>query len=332
MGTGHVMRCLALAQAWQDAGGQAVFAMVEAPPTIRQRLLAENMEVAMLESLAGSEDDAKGVGELAKRHAATWAVVDGYQFGAAYQREVKASGQKLLFVDDNGHADHYAADIVLNQNAHANEGLYPNREPYTQLLLGPRYVLLRREFKQWRNWTREIARIGRKVLVTMGGSDPDNVTARIINALELLKMQGLHAVVVVGGSNPHFENLRRPPGHSNVRLQIDVPNISELMAWADVAVSAAGTTCLEMCLLGLPAMLISLAENQRPIAHELGRTHCAIYIGESSNVTAENVASKLEWFLLSPEIRATCSRSGRELVDGQGAPRVVSVIQNHSAE
>jgi spore coat polysaccharide biosynthesis predicted glycosyltransferase SpsG len=97
MGTGHFMRCLAIAQAWQDAGGQAVFAVVDGLPAIRQRLLAENMELATLESPAGSEEDANSLAQLARRHAATWVVVDGYQFGAAYQQQVKALGPKLLF-------------------------------------------------------------------------------------------------------------------------------------------------------------------------------------------------------------------------------------------
>ncbi len=324
MGTGHVMRCLALAQAWQDAGGQPVFAMAEGSLALRQRLLAENIEVAALEASPGSEDDAKRVAELAQHCAASWVVVDGYQFGAAYQRQLKAAGVKLLFIDDHGHARHYCADLVLNQNAHAREGFYAKREPYTRLLLGPRYAMLRREFARWHGWKREIPSAGRKVLVTMGGSDPDNATARVVEALGLVRMEGLEAVVVVGGSNPHRDSLQALAARcgSNISLRSDVTNMAELMAWADVAVSAAGTTGWEMCALGLPAILVALAPNQNPIGQELKRRGIALYLGADADVTSQEIAEQLQGLVASAERRDEMSRRGRELIDGFGAARV----------
>jgi UDP-2,4-diacetamido-2,4,6-trideoxy-beta-L-altropyranose hydrolase len=322
------MRCLALAQAWQDAGGRVVFAMTQVSPAVRDRLLSENMEISELETSPGSADDAGRVAALARLYAATWVVVDGYHFGGAYQRELRAAGPKVLLIDDNGHAGPYSADLVLNQNAHAGESLYRDREPYTQLLLGPRYAMLRREFASWRDWKREISPVGRKVLVTMGGSDPDNVTARVIQALNLVKTEGLEATVVVGGSNPHYETLQKAAeGFAGaIRLQRDVSNMPELMAWADVAISGAGTTCSEMCVLGLPAILIDLAENQRPIALALERRVIAIHIGGSADVTPAAIADKLEWLLFSTENRAAMSCRARLLVDGRGSGRVLSSV------
>jgi UDP-2,4-diacetamido-2,4,6-trideoxy-beta-L-altropyranose hydrolase len=333
MGTGHVMRCLALAQAWQDSGGRAVFAMADAPRSLRERLLAEKMDVAPIEASRGGGDDVRKVAELAGRHAASWVVVDGYHFGAAYQRDLKAAGLKLLFVDDHGHAGHHSADLVLNQNVYADRSFYQDTEPYTRLLLGPRYVLLRREFARWGEWKREIAPVGGKVLVTMGGSDPGNITARVIEALGLVRVEGLEATVVVGGSNPHSDFLRRAVARfvGKIHIQKDVPNMPELMAWADVAVSAAGTTCWELCLLGLPAILIDLAENQRPIAEALTWKKCAIHLGGTSEVATEKMAASLEWLLLSPATRTAISRRARELVDTNGAIRVVSAIRTGNA-
>ncbi len=191
-------------------------------------------------------------------------MLDGYQFDVEYQRQLKAAGVKLLIVDDTGHAGAYAADLVLDQNVHATEDFYARRESYTQLLLGPRYALLRREFKPWRSWKREISPVARKVLVTVGGSDPDNVTLRVIRALRLLAEDNLEATVVVGGSNPHGHELEREvqSGGNALRLVRDVPDMPQLMADADVAISAAGITTWEMCFLGLPAVLIDVAENQ----------------------------------------------------------------------
>src|SRR5580704_4132175 len=155
MGPGHVMRCLGLAQAWQDAGGDVVFAMAGPTPAIEARLRAEHIEIVSLEVTAGSGQDAARVGELAHSRRPEWIVVDGYQFDDKYQCSVKQARTKLLFVDDNGHCSHYAADLVLNQNVHADEKSYRHREGSTRVLLGTRYAMLRREFTTWRQWRRE---------------------------------------------------------------------------------------------------------------------------------------------------------------------------------
>src|SRR5215472_2343913 len=268
MGTGHVMRCLALAQAWQDEGGDVLFAMAQRQSAIEARLLSEGVRVVAVEAEAGTSQDVAETIGLACQHGAHWVVVDGYQFDAKYQAEVKRAGLKVLFVDDSGHARDYSADIVLNQNAHASCEIYASRHAHTRLLLGPRYALLRREFRGQRDLHGKITEQARRVLVTMGGSDPENLTLRAIEALELINVDRLEAVVVVGGSNLHASSLRAAvaKSHKNIRLLTDVSNMSESMKWAEVAVSAAGSTRWEMCFFGLPAVLIDFAPNQTPVA------------------------------------------------------------------
>ena len=210
--------------------------------------------------------------------------MDGYQFDVEYQRAVKAAGLKLLVIDDTGHMGAYVADMVLDQNAHADENLYQHRENYTRLLLGSSYALLRRESNAWREWNRKIAPDGRKVLVTIGGSDPDNLTLIAIRAMRMVAEGKLEATVVVGGSNPYGDQIEaeiRGTGGS-IRLLKNVSDMPELMADADVAISGAGSTCWEMCFLGLPAIVIDVAENQRPIAQELDRRGIAIHLGSGA--------------------------------------------------
>ncbi|MBE3120100.1 MAG: UDP-2,4-diacetamido-2,4,6-trideoxy-beta-L-altropyranose hydrolase, partial [Candidatus Atribacteria bacterium] len=134
IGTGHVMRCLALAQAWQEKGGRATFVMTTETPAVEARLASEGMQVTHLVTQPGSPEDAQQTVGLAQQREAVWIVVDGYYFGADYQQTIKRAGLRLLFVDDYGHAGHYYADLVLNQNIYANESLYPKREPHTRLL------------------------------------------------------------------------------------------------------------------------------------------------------------------------------------------------------
>src|SRR5215216_4793334 len=151
IGTGHIMRCLALAQAWQAQGGAVTFATMKTlPDALQTRLQNEHIVLHLLDTKPGSADDAAQTAALAASLGAA-VVVDGYHFGGDYQYTLKSAGLKLLFIDDNVHADHYYADFVLNQNIYANEAMYANREPRTILLLGPRYVLLRLEFWRWRD-------------------------------------------------------------------------------------------------------------------------------------------------------------------------------------
>jgi UDP-2,4-diacetamido-2,4,6-trideoxy-beta-L-altropyranose hydrolase len=332
IGTGHVMRCLALAQAWCDAGGGAIFAMAEATPAVKERLRSEGFEVMRVAVRVGSAADAEETARLAHKQGASWVVVDGYEFGAEYQASLKNRRLKVLFIDDNGHVGHYSADLVLNQNAHAREAFYPSRDASTRLLLGPRFVMLRREFTEWRGWKQKIPAVAHRFLVTMGGSDPDNVTERVLRAI--LGEPSLNATVVAGGSNPHLPKLRElvAGARRDVQLIENVTNMPELMASSDVAISGAGTTSLEMCFLGLPALLIVLAQNQRFAAEELNRRGVAINLGEGAEIQRSTLSAYLTRLVNSPDTRKAMSERGRELVDGRGAERVVRALHTNTLQ
>jgi len=322
MGTGHVMRCLALAQAWLGAGVDVTFAMAEATPSIEARLRIESIQVIRLAVAAGSLEDTAQTADLAHKQNAQWVVVDGYQFDAHYQSQLRSSGLKVLFVDDNGEAAPYSADLVLNQNLHASEGMYRDREAHTRLLLGPRYILMRREFGFWRKRKIEIAERARRILVTMGGSDPDNVTEQVLQVL--LAEKELELTVVVGGSNPHLASIEAAIAGANgsVRLLKDVGDMPSLMVWADLAVAGAGTTSWEMCMMGLPTALCVLAPNQERIAGELARLGAALNLGYPCRAPKSKTAESLRELVRSEEKRTRMSERSRQIVDGRGAERV----------
>lgn len=330
IGTGHVMRCLALAQAWQDVGGRAVFAMAESLPAIDERLSSEGMQVVHVSQAAGSGDDERQTTELARLQNADWVVLDGYRFEAEYQQRIKSAGKRLLVVDDLGEVRHYFADLVLNQNVHGEDAMYEKREPLTRLLTGARFVLLRREFTELQERAREIPPIGRKVLITMGGSDPENITAMVISACGLVDVKGLEVTVLVGGGNPHLAELKELATKigCEIRIVSNPQSVIEYMQRADVAVAAAGATCWEMCFLGLPAILIVTAENQRLGAQELGRQEIAVHMGMAKEVTEENIAAELQSLLVSRSRRDVMSRAGRRLVDGRGVERVLTAMRS----
>lgn len=329
IGTGHVMRCLALAQAWADAGGNAVFAMADATPAVEERLRNEGFEVARLAARVGSAAEAEETAQLAHQHGASWVVVDGYEFGAEYQADLKSRGLKVLFIDDNGHAAHYSADLVLNQNAHAREEMYGKRATGTRLLLGSRYTLLRNEFTVYRDWERNVPERGTRVLLTMGGSDPKDLTPGILSAIADLSIDGLQIRVVVGGSTENrsgvAEEAEKYPGR--VEVMSNVANMAELMAWADLAIAGAGTTCWEMCLLGVPAILVVVAENQKFIARQLAQMGAAVNAGPAELIDCSALAQVTAELLENRDRRLNMSQSARQLVDGKGSERVLEMMQ-----
>lgn len=328
------MRCLALVQACQDAGGSASFVMAMKAQAVEARLALENMEVIHLSAQPGSRDDAVQTADLARKMGASWVVVDGYHFGADYQRMIKDAGLRLLLIDDTGQADHYYADIILNQNLHAHESLYSKREPYTRLLLGTRYVLLRREFLKWRGWKRVIPEVARKVLVTLGGADLHNVTLQVIQALqwEWVEVKALEAMVILGGSNPHYEKLQGALRHSRIpiRLENNVMEMPDLLAWADMAVSAGGTTCWELAFMGLPGLILILADNQRSIVEELGKRGGAVNLGWHADLSAGQIACAVRQLSENADLRSKIARCGRQLVDGEGGIRTARALLNDS--
>jgi UDP-2,4-diacetamido-2,4,6-trideoxy-beta-L-altropyranose hydrolase len=325
IGTGHVMRTLALAQAFQDQGGQAVFITCCAGTSLGQRLVSEGVMVEPVKELRGSAEDALNTVCLARDAGADWIIADGYDFGCEFQRLIKEAGLYLLLVDDFGSLECFNSDIVMNQNPSARESMYSSRGPDCRLLLGTDYALLRRDFLRLKGWRREITETGKRLLVTMGGADSENVTSHVLSELRNLEIDGLEITVVAGGANRHYEKLldMTQSRDERIRLICDVKDMSELMVWADVAISAGGSTCWEMAFLGLPNLILVLADNQAESAAELERLGVSINLGRPACSTGDILRENLGALLLSQEKRAAMSSRGRLLVDGNGPGRVL---------
>jgi UDP-2,4-diacetamido-2,4,6-trideoxy-beta-L-altropyranose hydrolase len=332
IGAGHLMRCLALAQASQAEGGQATFLSRCDSPALRQRVTDEGVDLVSLPAAHPDPTDWQTTSRFINGLKPDWLVIDGYHFTPDYQTSARATGVRVLVIDDTAHLLRYDADIVLNQNLGAEKLQYPcDRD--TNLLLGTRYVLLRGEFLKWRGWQREIPQEARKVLVTMGGSDPDNVTLTVIKALLRLDRTDLTARIVVGAANPHAESLRKGIEAAKERFELltNPSGMPELMAWADVAVTAGGSTCWEMALMGLPMLVLTLAENQYGTAEELEAHKAAISLGSAKSVDRTRVSEVLGKLLVDKERRRSLSSQAQRLVDGDGASRVMSVLRGEEA-
>ena len=329
IGTGHVMRCLALAQAWQEMGGMATFLFAAENPALETRLIEEGMHVAHIAAQPGSAEDVQQTVRLTRQKQAAWVVVDSYHFGSEYQHALKAKGLRIFWIEDYGHAEYYAADWVLNQNIHADESLYRNRISYTRLLLGPRYALLRQEFLKWRGWRRSIPAVARKVLVTMGGGDTASLGTQVLEALNLIPGP-LEVRCVLGMTMPLPPRLirARETSRHTVRILQNVKNMAEEMVWADLSINAGGSTCWELCCLGVPMIVLVTSPDQRFNALALEQMGSALSLGEWNKEEGhEQLADYVRQLLGNPQRRVKMSSQARELVDGQGAVRVAQSLR-----
>ena len=328
-GSGHVMRCLALAQAWKRLGGNVIFGVAQGIDVIVDRLVSEGMQVLQIPCGVEREgEDAGFVKRFVSRRRDLFAVVvDGYHFGARYIKIVKETGKKVLCIDDYGHASQYVADWILNQNIYAMENFYAAREPGTTLLLGLEYALLREEFVLKRKKDCNSA-IVKNILVTFGGSDPDNVTLRVMKALIPFCSMGVKIQVIVGPSNPNKKHLEKFVSglEATYTLVSAVNDMASFMNRADLAICAGGTTCWELAYFGVPFVTIPLDENQEKGCSWLAKKGVACNLGCHGGVSKEKIFLSVEQLMADRKKRKKMRHLGRYLVDGQGANRVAKLL------
>lgn len=326
IGAGHVSRCLALVEAWHQSGGRTAIVSRCESEVLRQQLTRAGAVIVPLAATHPDPADIAVTLDVARRRACDWIVIDGYAFDPIYQEALRDAGARVLVIDDMAHWSSYRADALLNQNLRASADAYAGAPG--ELMLGTRFALLRAEFLRWRGWQREIPDVARRVLVTLGGADPHDCTATVIDALHEVGRSDLEVVVVIGANNDRADAMAvrtkgDGPGSPAFRLVRHTAAIAELMAWADVAISGAGSTCWELAFMGLPALLIVLAENQQESAHALEASGYGVCVGAGATLRSSEIATEAVSLLSDRTARADMAARGPRLVDGLGADRVV---------
>ncbi len=327
IGVGHVMRCLALGQVWRNGGGRVAYVMANSTEWVQKRLEREGFDVILIGPRVELQVDILRTLQAARELNAGWIVIDGYQFPPKYGNVIKSTGLGLVLVDDCGVAEDCTADFVLNANFGAHSGMYRKCRSYTRLLLGTQYTLLRQDFTLWRRWQREIPERARKILITMGGSDPDNTTQVALHAIELLRSP-IATTVLSGGSNPRSSDLIQMASRigKHVRVEESVANLPELMAQSDLAIIAGGGTLWELLFMACPVVSFGRTDVQRRILEPLHHEGAIVHMGDPQYADPEVLARVIEEISLSPSRRAKMAFPAKRYVDGEGADRVCGIL------
>ena len=263
IGAGHFVRQLAFAQLLIEEGLNVHFLTKTTQKELINQAIKEGIHIQTLVNSMTIEADAQETVAYAKKISTHWVILDGYSFVTEYQQILKNEGIKLLCVDDMAHC-HFVADIVLNQNT-TDTSIY-SKEPYTQLLMGPEYALLRREFRLFES-KKVIRNEIKDIMITMGGSDEKNMTETILKwLLDLPELNGVRCHIVLGSLNPHKDSIRALLSQSNldgeIYTSLSAKEMLNLMQSVDFAITAAGSTVWEYMKVGVPFVYTRLFENQ----------------------------------------------------------------------
>jgi len=329
IGLGHVMRCLALADGLRRNGySNITFVSKDYDNKVLAKIRSHDFKVDEIPRHADLREDLGRVMGLVRDNNGAIVITDSYEIDFHYLRELKNRNVFLICIDDLARI-HFPSDVVLNQNLYALEENY-SVEPYTKLLLGPQYALLRREFSERCVALPSVREKVKSILVTMGGSDLYRQTSKVVSALSGINslIRDKVMVQVVVGIGHNHSQLSFFDGGENCQLKVVTgpDNLLQLMTEADLAICAGGSTCYELACLGIPAITMSLADNQRKIAERLSKEEVSVYLGYYQEVSAEDITHAVELLMENYEKRRKMSAQGRNLVDGQGVGRVVKEI------
>jgi UDP-2,4-diacetamido-2,4,6-trideoxy-beta-L-altropyranose hydrolase len=292
-----------------------------------EKIKSRGFVLSIIPETLSMEEDVKCFTMLSKKHNAEVVITDNYHFTDDYLKYLRQNLRVIVSIDDIAET-FFCSDILINQNINATKEIYHGKiSNGTKLFLGPRYAILGSEFCSYHSLEREFDTV-KKVLVTLGGVDFENQTLSVLRALDKVE-EDFSVTVVLGVSNPHMEELVSFAESSQraIMVLVNVNNMAELMYNADMAISASGSTSWELCCVGLPIIMMALADNQRNIGERLSEAGISINLGWFNDVTDTMIQESVKSLISDQQLRVSMRERGKTLVDGNGAARIADEIE-----
>jgi UDP-2,4-diacetamido-2,4,6-trideoxy-beta-L-altropyranose hydrolase len=345
IGTGHVMRCLTLADALCERGTSCTFICRTHSGHLLEMISQRGHQTVALPSLASTaklmiantahaawlgtdwQTDAQQTSAALGSDSVDWLVVDHYALDHSWEQALRPHYHKLMVIDDLADRPH-DCDVLLDQNLGRSAQDYGGLlKPNTATYIGPQYALLRPEFAQLRSQSlaRRTQPQLRDLLITMGGVDKDNATGKVLKALSEYHLPPyLRITVVMGQHAPCLADVREQAGQMPwpTQVLVGVNAMAQLMADSDLCIGAAGATSWERCCLGLPTIIIVLAANQRDIAASLESVGAALAL----DVQHIGERTELSDLIVDQNRLQLMGKCAAEVADGLGAERMTAIL------
>lgn len=355
MGSGHVFRCLTLADAFRTRGVQCHFISRAHTGHLLKLIRQHGFAVTPLplelptrpgKSRAASvppkapicapwlgcewQTDAEQTRGIVEKLQPDWLVVDHYALDQRWETALRRHVQKLMVIDDLADR-HHDCDLVLDQNLGRQEQDYAKLVPsLCKVLSGPQYALLRPEFPALRAYSlqrRQQSEL-KQLLISMGGMDLPNGTGRVLQALKGCTLpQDCRVSVVMGQQAPWLQQVRTEVQEMPwpTEVLVNISDMAQRMANSDLAIGAAGSTSWERCCMGLPTLLLVLADNQALVAQALKEAQAALLIGDLNDISRK-LPLAINASASNHRLREM-STAAAAITDGQGVEKVLSAMQ-----
>lgn len=329
IGSGHLMRCLTLADQLRSEDAEVAFACRDLPGGMFDLLQAHGYQFARLPLAGADEGSQRGDAEETIKAVRQffpggldWLVVDHYGLDTTWERMLRPHARMLMVIDDLANRQH-DCDLLLDQNYYRDldrryQGLVSEQ---CLTLLGPSYVLLRQEFTDARQRLRERDGTVQRILIFFGGSDPSNQTKKTLEALRLLGRPAIGVDVVVGSVNPNRIAIQALCDElPNVTFHCQVANMAELILNADLGIGAGGAAMWERCCLGLPTITVVFAANQERTAKDVADIGAIEYLGWTDRLGIEDYALAIAGMIGNPQRVRQIGRAALGLLQTERKP------------
>lgn len=347
IGSGHIMRCLTLANSLSAKGAEVTFLIRNQPGNFKDLIVAHGHQVCELPAIKNKlneredfrppygqwfgvfqEEDAQDTIKKLNNIQPDWLIVDHYAIDSAWHKALRPYVKKIMVIDDLADRN-YDCDLLLDQNYFHNlESRYLGKVlPSTQTLLGPYYALLRPEFHEIRKQQKLIDKSEKRIFVFFGGSDQHNLTSKTLEALDNPQFSDLQIDVVIGAQNLYKKSIKKQvQARAGTNLYVQVSNIADIMARADFSIGAGGSTTWERLCLGIPTIVVTFAENQVKASQDLNELGLIHYVGDAKQIISSDIKNSILKMINNPNYSIRKEILGKDIVDGCGVNRVVKFI------
>jgi len=353
MGSGHIMRCVNLATGLQQRGAEITFLCRPLDGHYCNLLTEKGFKVCRLpdasltktEQSNGESSESNWLAvslsqEIAETHQIfrmlsdfDWIIVDHYGLDARWESAMRPYTSKILVIDDLANRSH-DCDLLIDQNYFSNADVrYVTKVPSNcSSMLGPKYALLQKQYAELHPSIAHRSGKIKRILVSFGGHGFSDLVMLVINAFLALAKPNIEMDVILNKDNPQYELVQNAIANEPaIHLHERQPSLAKMMANADLAIGASGATTWERLCMGLPSIVISLADNQTNIAHELNQLGLIQWLGNKSEVNEIVIKDALNSVFNRTDLTEWSQRCW-QLVDGNGVFRVLNVILSSTGD